>query len=118
MSIFDQRGQQVNYQYNAAGNINIQAVQDKDQLVAELEKLIAEIGRAKDLQAVNHEVAIEAEYHILQANEEAKKQKPNKSSFLEHIGKAKGLLEDVAAATGLVTALLQASEIARKIFHW
>lgn len=83
----------------------------------ELEKLKAEVDRAKELRAIDKDVAVEAEYHLLQATKEARKTKPNKSSFPDHVGKAKALLEDAAAAAGLVTALLQAAEIAGKIFQ-
>ena len=39
MAIFDQRGQRVTYQYNAAGDINFGAVQNRMDLVGELGKL-------------------------------------------------------------------------------
>ena len=39
VSVFDQREQHVNYQYNAAGDINISAVQNTLQLADQLEKL-------------------------------------------------------------------------------
>jgi hypothetical protein len=116
VSVFDQRGQQVHYQYNAAGDINISAVQDKNELVGELEKLKGELERAKESKAIEHDTAVEAQYHLLQATKEGRKAKPDKGSFLEHIGKAKGLLDDVAAAAGLVTALLQAAEVASRVF--
>jgi len=117
VSIFDQRGQQVHYQYNAAGNINITAVQDRDGLVYEMKKLKEEIDRAKELKAIDENMAVEVKYHLVQAIKEAEKQKPDKGSFLEHIGRAKGLLEDVGAAAGLVTALLKAAEVASRIFR-
>jgi len=44
--IVDQRGQQVTYQYNAAGDINIGAVQNRTELVGELRKLKGEIEQA------------------------------------------------------------------------
>lgn len=115
VSVFDQRGQQVHYQYNAAGDINVSGVQDKKQLVRELEKLKGEVERAKESKAIQHDTAVVAEYHLLQATKEATKRKPDKRSFLDHIGKAKALLDDVAAAAGLVTALIQAAEAAGRI---
>jgi hypothetical protein len=117
VSTFDQRGQQVTYQYNAVGNINIAAVRDKAELADELEKFVGEIERARETKAIDQEVAVEAEYHVLQASKEAKMKEPSKASILEHMGKAKALLEDVAAAAGLVTALVKAAEVASKIFH-
>jgi hypothetical protein len=116
VSVFDQRGQQVQYQYNAARDINIGAVQDKKELVDQLEKLAREIRRAREADAIDHETAVQAEYHLLQATKEARKGKPDSGSFLDHIGKAKGVLEGVAAAAGLVTGLLEAAEVASRVF--
>lgn len=48
MAVFDQRGQQVNYQYNAAGDINLDFVQNQTQLVEELGKLKAELSKAAE----------------------------------------------------------------------
>jgi Asp-tRNA(Asn)/Glu-tRNA(Gln) amidotransferase C subunit len=117
MSVFDQRGQQVSYQYNAAGNINMHSGLNRNELAHELEKLRGEVERAKELRAIDQNVAVEAEYHLMQATKEVRKDKPDKSSFLEHVHKTKSVLEGVAAATGLVTALVKAVEIASKIFN-
>jgi hypothetical protein len=117
VSIFDQRNQHVGYQYNAAGDININAAQTKDELAAELDKLRIEIGRAREAKAVDSDVAVEADYHLLQASKEAKKDEPDKESFLDHVGKAKALLDDAAAAAGLATALMKAAEVAQQIFR-
>jgi hypothetical protein len=115
MSLFDQRGQNVNYQYNAAGNINIEAIQNQSDLVEELGKLKYEIEKAKLAGAIDEDDAIDAEYQIQKAIQEAKKSEPDKKSFVEHIGKAKELLEDTTAAAGLVTALLKAVKIAKDL---
>lgn len=116
MSIFDQRGQTVNYQYNAAGNINIEVVQNEAELIEELGKLKLEIEKAKTAGAVDEDVAIDAEYQVQKAIQAAKKPEPDKTSLMDHIGKAKELLEDATAATGLVTALLKAADIAKDLF--
>jgi hypothetical protein len=50
MAIFDQRGQQVNYQYNAAGDINLGSVQNQAQLIEELSKLKSELSEAAEAQ--------------------------------------------------------------------
>ena len=81
MSVFDQRGQQVQYQYNAAGNISFDAVRDKTGLADELEKLKRELEQAKHSNAVNADIAVEAEYHLLQATKEARKDEPDKITF-------------------------------------
>ncbi|MCG2785150.1 MAG: hypothetical protein L6461_08605 [Anaerolineae bacterium] len=113
-TVFDQRGQQVSNQYNAAGNITINA-NNKDELISELEKIRSEIERAKTSQGLNQDVAIEVEYHLLQANKEAQKAKPNKGAFLEHVEKAKALLANMVAVAGLVSALSKIVEIAQQL---
>jgi hypothetical protein len=117
VSVFDQRGQQVSYQYNAAGDININAVSDKDGLRDQLEKLRAEVEHAKGLRAIDPDIAVESQYHLLQAAKEVQQKNPDKPSVIEHLSKAKRLLENVAAVGGLVTALLKAVEVADKIFR-
>jgi hypothetical protein len=37
-------------------------------------------------------------------------------TFLDHLAEAKALIEGVAAAGGLVTALIQAAEVVRNVF--
>jgi hypothetical protein len=81
LTVFDQRGQRVTNQYNAMGNININSVQDKTELAIELEKLVKEIDNDKEAKSIDPDIAIEAEYHILQAIKEAKSNKPEKRSL-------------------------------------
>lgn len=111
---FDQRGQRVDNQYNAVGDINIQ-VNNKDDLVIELENIRSKIEGAKNTQNLNRDLAIEAEYNILQASKEAQKENPNKNIFAEHVDKAKELLSDVAAVAGIVSALSKIIEVAQQV---
>ena len=116
MSVFDQRGQHVKYQYNAAGNINFGAIQDRQAFIEELEKLRQEIELAKDVNVIPSDTATEAEYHILQAKKEAQKDKPNERSFKLHITNAIILLKDIAAVASLASALndlIQLSHLAK-----
>jgi hypothetical protein len=116
MSVFDQRGQHVNYQYNAAGDINFGAVQNRMDLVGELEKLKAELSKAGAAQIIDAEVVTDAEYQITKAVQEAKKPEPKKETILERIDGAKKLIDSVAAASGLVTGLITAAELVEKFF--
>jgi hypothetical protein len=115
MAVFDQRNQQVNYQYNAAGNINISAVQNRQELAGELEKLRAEIVRAREAKAIGEEEAIDAEYHILQATRESKSESPDKATFLDHMNKVRAVLENAIKATGLATAVIKAIELGQQL---
>jgi hypothetical protein len=116
MAIFDQRGQRVTYQYNAAGDINFGAVQNRMDFVGELGKLQREMATAKQAGVVDEEVATDAEYQLTKAVQEAKKPAPDKKTILEHLNGAKTLVEHVAAAGGLVTALTKAAEVVLQFF--
>jgi hypothetical protein len=114
MAIFDQRGQQVTYQYNAAGDINFGAVQNGIDLVGELGKLQREMTQAKQAGVFDEGVATDAEYQLTKAVQEAKKPAPDKKTLLDHLGSAKTLVEGVTAAGGLVTALTKAVELVQQ----
>ena len=116
MATFDQRGQNVSYQYNAAGNINFGAVQNRQDFITELEKLKTELHKATDASVIDADVATDAEYQLSKAINQAKKPDANQKTILEHINGAKTLIEGVAAASGLVTGLLTAAEQAHKFF--
>ncbi len=116
MAIFDQRGQKVTYQYNAAGNINFGAVQNRVDLVRELEKLKTGLTRATEAQVIDVEVATDAEYQLTKATQQAKKPNPDKQTILQHLDGAKTVIEAVAAAGGLVTTLTKAAEVVQQLF--
>jgi hypothetical protein len=116
MAVFDQRGQSVTYQYNAAGDINFGTVQNRVELVAELEKLKAEFDHAVQQNVFDEETAIEAESKFKLAIAEAKKPEPNKQTLLDRINGAKALVEGVTAASGMITALVTAAQLVQKFF--
>jgi hypothetical protein len=116
MATFDQQGQYVTYQYNAAGDINFGAVQNRMDLVGELGKLQAEMTKAKQAGVFDEGVATDAEYQLTKAVQEAKKPAPDKGTVLGHLSSAKTLVEGVAAAGGLVTALTKAVELVQRFF--
>jgi hypothetical protein len=116
MSVFDQRGQHVTYQYNAAGNINLQSVSNRAEFTEELSKLETEVGRAKETNALSEETATDVEHQLRKARIEAKKPDAHKPTVLEYLRKAKTLIEGAAAAGGLVTAISKAAEVAQKVF--
>ena len=120
MATFDQRGQQVNYQYNAAGDINFGAAQNRADVVRELEKLKAEVTKATEAQVIDAEVATDVEYQLSKAVQQAQKPDPDKPTLMMHLNEAKELVENVAgnvtAASGLVTALAQAAATVQALF--
>lgn len=116
MSVFDQRGQKVTYQYNAAGNINLSAVENRADLVSELEKLKAEVTKARDAQVIDAEVATDVDYQITKAVQQASKPEPNKNIILQHLNTAKEFITGIAEAGGIITALMKAAELVQHFF--
>lgn len=118
MAKFDQRGQQVTNQVNAEsiGIVNFGAVQNKTELVAELQKLLSEVNKSTQMGVIQKDIAVDVESHIKKAVIEIEKTEPKKESVLDHIEGAKSLLDGITSATGLVTALIQAAKIASGIF--
>lgn len=115
-TIFDQRGQHVTYQYNAYGNINFGAVENKIELLGELKKLQEEVQRAIEEKAVTGKSASEARYNVEQAVFEAEEPKPDKAKVADFLTKAKTAIEGVAAVGALVAALTKAIELVGTLF--
>jgi hypothetical protein len=116
MTTFNQQGQQVTYQYNAGGDINIGAVQDRAGLVRELGKLRGELDQAAGAGVVETDVATEAGEQLDKAVQQAEKPTPNKNVLVGYLTTAQELVKDAMAATGLVAGLVQAIEKARVLF--
>jgi hypothetical protein len=115
MATFDQRGQNVNYQYNAAGNINFGAAVSSTDVAAELKKLLQEVNKATSAGAIDPEKSIDVESNIKKAVISAEKQQPDKQSILEHLNAAKAIIESLTSATGLIGGFVQAIEMIRRV---
>jgi hypothetical protein len=116
MAVFDQRGQQVNYQYNAAGDINLGFVQTQAQLVEELGKLKAELSKAAEAQVIDADVFTDADYQMTKAIQQAKKPEPNKKNITEYLNNAKSILVSITAASEIVTALNEVIQLVIGLF--
>ena len=116
MATFDQRNQTVTYQYNAAGDINLENVTNRVELTGQLKKLKAELDRARDAEAIDPEVVTEVEYRISKAIHEAEKPNPDKKAMLDYVGGARGLLTGIGAAAGLASALAKVAELIGSLF--
>jgi len=77
VATFDQRGQQVTYQYNAAGNINIGAVESAAEFERELGKLRDEVDKAGASGALKKDVALDAKYQLDKAAQQTVKPSPD-----------------------------------------
>jgi len=116
MATFDQRGQHVTYQYNAAGNINIGAVENGTDLGGELGKLRDEVDKASESGALEKDVALDAKYQLDKAVQQTDKPSPDKDALVGYLTTAKDLVAQVGSAAGLVAGLVQAIEKARVLF--
>jgi len=116
MTNFDQREQHVTNQYNAGRDINFGAVQTPVDLVAELEKLKGQFTQAQEAGVISEETSTDAEYQVTKAMQQAKKPHPDKKTILDHLNTTKTLIENITAASGLVTALVSAIEVVQKLF--
>jgi hypothetical protein len=116
MTTFDQRGQKVNYQYNAAGNINFGNVQNRVDFTNELEKLKAELDNAANAGVIDDEAKTDAEYHLTKAIQHSKKETAEKSTILEHLGMVQKVVTTIAGLGGLAAAVTKAIELAQHIF--
>ncbi|HRQ22157.1 MAG TPA: hypothetical protein PLF42_01910 [Anaerolineales bacterium] len=114
--MFDQKNQRVGYQYNAAGNINFNAVGNSTELIAELEKLKSELKKAIQAKAIDDEIGVDVEYKLTKAIQQSKKSQPDKKSILDNLNEAKALLSGISSAVGLVTSLIKAAELVSKFF--
>jgi hypothetical protein len=116
MSVFDQRGQNVNYQFNAGNDINIDTVNSKEDLSNELFKINREIDHAKNAEVIPDDIANEAQYRLVEASRELQSENSSQDTILSHLGKAKELLNDFEAAVGLVTTLVKAADVVSELF--
>ncbi len=116
VTLFDQHGQNVNYQYNAAGNINFGMVQNQIDLVDQLEALKTEIRKAGEANAIDGELVIDADYQVTKAITQAKKPEPDKKTLVDHLNTAKTLMESATTAAGLVGGIVTAIEAVQKIW--
>ncbi len=115
-TMFDQRGQQVDTQYNIAGDYNPADVQDRANAVAELRKLLAEIDRTETAGLLDADVATDATYQIKKALNQAEKPEPDRNSILDHLTAATEMITAVSGTVGLATALIQAMQMVQRLF--
>ena len=108
MATFDQRGQHVNYQYNAAGDINFAAVGKQDELAEQLKKLLEELRTAREAGVLSEDGASDAEYNLERAIEVGAKPDADKSRLSRYLESAKNAVTDgtvvLNATVGLIGA--------------
>ena len=116
MAQFDMRGQRVTNQYNAGRDMNFGAVQTAVDLIAALEQLNGQVTQAQEAGVLNEETATDTQYQVTKAIQQARKPDPDKKTIVDHLTTAKALLDNITAASGLVTALAGAIQVVQKLF--
>ena len=106
----------MNYQYNAAGDINFELVQNRVELVAELEKLKSELSKASSAGAIDAEIVTDAEYQITKAIQQAQKPQPDKKTIVDHLNSAKKFIDGVVVGGGMVAGLVKAITLVQQLF--
>ncbi|MCB9150926.1 MAG: caspase family protein [Caldilineaceae bacterium] len=118
--MFDQRGQKVETQYNIAGDLNMGAANNRAEAVQALQKLLDEVSRAANAGVLGAETALDVDYQLKKAIQQAQKPDPAPAPIVEHLQNAKAIIGEVAAnvaaATGLVTAVTSAIQMIQKLF--
>lgn len=112
MSIFDQRGQSVVYQYNDARTVTHGV--NGPELIAFIEHLLAEVGRAHKAGAMSDEQAIDAKYQLEKAAV-AGQGEGNWPGVIGYLKSAKGIVESIVALGGLAGAIDKAITGASKL---
>src|SRR5262245_11123489 len=96
-SIFDQRQQQVQYQWNAAGDINVGLAENREQLASQIGKLGLEVRKAAEAGILDEEQATEAEYNLRRASLAAAKPEGSKADIGKYLSTAKNVIKDISA---------------------
>ena len=91
MASFDQRGQTVQYQYNA-NVINFGAAQIPEDYLQQLKNFQSELTKAIDEKAIEGEAAIDVDSHLKKAILQAEQPAPNKKTLSEHLSQVKDLV--------------------------
>ncbi len=99
MATFDQRGQHVRYQYNAE-TIHFGSVQNTTDVVEALKQLQKELHRAIDQKVLVGVAAIDADDAMKKALAQAENPATVKSTLLEHLSKAAGLVSGISGLAG------------------
>ncbi|MEO6892834.1 MAG: hypothetical protein ABI324_27950 [Ktedonobacteraceae bacterium] len=130
MAQYDPLPNQIGIQSNSGGDItigdstitiagrdlNFGGVQNKQELISQLEQLKEAFAKAGEAQIMSEETAIDAEAEVKKAIGQAKKPTPDKKSVVNYLTAAKSLIEGIAGAGGLVTSIVGAIEAVQKLF--
>lgn len=116
MARFDQRNQNVKYQYNVSGDINFGSVQNSTELIREFAKLQHKLGDMVAKNEIEPDLSMDIETKIKDVIRQVENPKPDKKSMLDYLQEAQKLIGGVASATAVIKMLAEAAEVIRRIF--
>jgi hypothetical protein len=111
---FDQRGQVIQYQYNAAGDINLESITEASQLASQLDLIKRELSVARENGAISELAESKARTPLLEAIEEASGSVPNLEITIKHLRQASEYLINSPGATDIDDALERACDWAEQ----
>src|SRR5258708_2031089 len=91
-------------------------VQTPADLIAELEKLKEQLAQASKMGVVDEKTTIVAQSQVTKAVQQAQHPNPNKETIIGRLSAVKVLIEDITAASGLVTVVVGAIEAVKRLF--
>jgi hypothetical protein len=103
-------------QYNAEGDMYIGGAQHVEELGKLLKNLQQQLVQARQQGVLDVDTSSDAEELVDKALEQSKKPAPNKKTMLNYLNTAKGIVEGVAAASGIVTTLVQVIGAVQRLF--
>src|SRR5260370_41504592 len=105
MTVFNQQGQSVNNQYNAAGDMHFNSIHNVNELIPHLQQLSAEIDQAITTGKIDKETGNAAKAELAKAVADAHKPDAKKTTLVTYLTKAQALLAGITATGGIVEAI-------------
>ena len=115
MATFNQQGQSVGYQFNG-DTFHFDSVRSVPSAVSELEKLLAELDKARLAGHPHSDEVAQAKSKVAEAVATANSSSPKKSKISRYLNEAQHLIQNVASLSELAGAIANASTMVGRLF--
>jgi hypothetical protein len=102
--------------YNTNQVLTFKTAQSPADIAAMLAQLQTAVTQATEDGTLPEETGIDAKAALEKAALQTRKPTPDKKSLLDHLATAKSMIENVAAASGLVTSIFSVIEAVKKVW--
>ena len=116
MTIFNQQGQQVNNQYNAAGDIHFGPISNTNELIVQLQQLSSALSQAIVDGRIDTSAGTSANEALKNAVSHLGNPDVHKATLIGYLVKAKEILTGITAAGGLVQGITHLIQVIRGLF--